>query len=151
MRVILPPPRSLQRAGGGGGNNSDYSQGRDYFNAEIKRSKSELAGLWLYNLPYVDQFLSDKNTPCYSLLEGCFFNGKKNLYYNKPSMFFHRKTYIQIHIQTYLYRCMRINIYSNKFINIYIYTYEFRVCSPSSIERAKIVFCIYKDTSCNFK
>jgi hypothetical protein len=54
MRVILPPPRSLQRAGGGGGNNSDYSQGRDYFNAEIKRSKSELAGLWLYNLPYVD-------------------------------------------------------------------------------------------------
>ena len=29
---------------------------------------------------------------------------------------------------------MRINIYSNKFI----YTYEFRVCSPSSIERAKM-------------
>ena len=36
MRVILPPPRSLHRAGGGGGNNSDYSQGRDYFNAENK-------------------------------------------------------------------------------------------------------------------
>jgi len=36
MRVILPPPRSLQRAGGGGGNNSDYSQGKDYFNAENK-------------------------------------------------------------------------------------------------------------------
>ena len=38
MRVILPPPRSLHRAGGGGGNNSDYSQGRDYFNAENKKN-----------------------------------------------------------------------------------------------------------------
>ena len=45
MRVILPPPRSLHRAGGGGGNNSDYSQGRDYFNAENKKIQSELARL----------------------------------------------------------------------------------------------------------
>jgi hypothetical protein len=45
MRVILPPPRSLQRAGGGGGNNSDYSQGRDYFNAENKNTKRAGAAL----------------------------------------------------------------------------------------------------------
>lgn len=146
MRVILPPPRSLQRAGGGGGNNSDYSQGRDYFNAEIKRSKSELAGLCLYNLPYVDQFLSDKNTPCYSLLEGCFFNGKKNLYYNKPSMFFHRKTYIQIHIQTYLYRCMRINIYSNKFINIYISIHTSSEYVPPPRQRGQRLSFVYTKT-----
>lgn len=44
MRVILPPPRSLQRAGGGGGNNSDYSQGRDYFNAENKNTNASLRG-----------------------------------------------------------------------------------------------------------
>lgn len=38
---------------------------------------------------------------------------------------------------------MRINIYSNKFI--YSQTYEFRVCSPSSIERAKMV-AVYTKT-----
>lgn len=119
MRVILPPPRSLHRAGGGGGNNSDYSQGRDYFNAENKNTNASLRGFWFINLPYVDQFLIYKNIPCYSLLEGCFFNGKKNLYYNKPSMFLCIKTYIQIHIQTCLYTYMRINIYSNIFIPIH--------------------------------
>ena len=54
MRVILPPPRSLHRAGGGGGNNSDYSQGRDYFNAEIKNTNASLRGFFKVNLPMVD-------------------------------------------------------------------------------------------------
>ena len=147
MRVILPPPRSFHRAGGGGGNNSDYSQGRDYFNAENKNTNASWRGFWFINLPYVDSFLSDKNTPCYSLLEDCFFNGKKNLYYN-PLFFFCEKIYIQIHIQTCLYTYMRINIYSNKFI--YSQTQEFRVCSPSRGQRWSAV-CIYKYTSCNFK
>lgn len=44
MRVILPPPRSLHRAGGGGGNNSDYPQGTDYFNAEIKNTNASWRG-----------------------------------------------------------------------------------------------------------
>ena len=100
---------------------------------KIKKYKASWRGFWLYNLPQVDQFLSDKNTPCYSLLEDCFFNGKKNIYYNKPSMFFCEKIYIQIHIQTCLYTYMRINIYSN----------NIRVPSMFPLERAKMVGCMY--------
>ena len=72
---------------------------------------------------------------------------RKNLSYNKPYMFFCEKTYIQIHIQTYLYRYMRINIYSNIFIPIHTSSEYVTLLD----REAKIVFCIYKDTSCNFK
>lgn len=91
MRVILPPPHSFHRAGVGGGNNSDYSRGRDYFNAENKNRNASWWGFWFINLPYVDSFLSDKNTLFYSLLESLFLMERKKTYYNSLTYFFNKK------------------------------------------------------------